>query len=49
MKKKRWYMAVRRWWIKTMHWEYWPIWVVYLPASFYYLYMAMKARSLFLF
>lgn len=32
-----------------MHWEYWPIWVVYLPASFYYLYMAMKARSLFFF
>lgn len=49
MTKKRWYFAVRRWWIKTMHWEYWPIWLVYLPVSFYYLYMAVKARSLFFF
>lgn len=49
MKKKCWYFAVRRWWIKSTHWEYWPIWLVYLPVSFYYLYLAVKARSFFFF
>jgi hypothetical protein len=49
MKKKPLYFMARRWWIKTRHWEYWPMWLVYLPVSFYYLYMAIKARSLFFF
>jgi hypothetical protein len=35
--------------IKIFTWEYWPIWLVYLPASFYYLYLAIKARSFFFF
>jgi len=41
--------AVRRWYIKTFQWEYWPMWVVYLPVSFYYIYLAIKAKSLFFF
>jgi hypothetical protein len=35
--------------IKLFSWEYWPMWIVYLPASFYYVYLAIKARSLFFF
>ena len=40
---------LRRKYIKMFHWEYWPMWVVYLPVSFYYIYLAIKARSLFFF
>ena len=35
--------------IKLFSWEYWPMWVVYFPVSFYYLYLSVKARSLFFF
>lgn len=35
--------------IKTFNWEYWPMWMVYFPASFYFLYLAIKARSFFFF
>lgn len=35
--------------IKLFSWEYWPMWVVYLPVSFYYLFLSIKARSLFFF
>lgn len=35
--------------IKTFSWEYWPMWLVYLPASFYYIFLAVKARSFFFF
>ena len=31
--------------IQIKHWEYWPTWLIYLPASFYYLYLCVKARS----
>ncbi len=34
---------------KLTHWEYWPMNVVYLPAAFYYLYLSIKAKSLFFF
>ncbi len=43
------YFSLRRWYIKSFHWEYWPMWAVYLPVSFYYIYLALKARSLFFF
>ena len=39
----------RRKYIKTMHWEYWPIWVVYMPVSFYYIYLSLRAKSFFFF
>lgn len=32
-----------------MHWEYWPMWLVYLPVSFYYVYLSLKAKSFFFF
>lgn len=39
----------RSFYIKTFSWEYWPIWLVYFPVSFYYIYLALKARSFFFF
>ena len=41
--------AFRVFFIKLFSWEYWPMWVVYFPVSFYYLYLSVKARSLFFF
>lgn len=35
--------------IKLFNWEYWPIYVVYFPLSFYYLFLAVRARSFFFF
>lgn len=39
----------RRKYIKSFHWEYWPMWMVYFPVSFYYLWLCTKIRSLFFF
>jgi len=41
--------ALRKLYIKTFHWEYWPMWIVYFPVSFYYVYLAIKAKSLYFF
>ncbi|GAA4415760.1 D-alanine--D-alanine ligase [Nibrella viscosa] len=35
--------------IRLRHWEYWPFWVVYFPIVFYWLWLSLKARSLFFF
>ena len=35
--------------IKLTNWEYWPFAVIYTPAFFYWLYLSVKARSLFFF
>lgn len=40
---------IQAFYIKTFSWEYWPMWLVYFPVSFYYIYLALKARSLFFF
>lgn len=34
---------------KLLNWEYWPFEVVYFPVFIYYLFLALKARSLFFF
>jgi hypothetical protein len=49
MKKSGLHFKVRKWRIKTLHWEYWPMWLVYLPASLYFIYLSIKARSFFFF
>jgi hypothetical protein len=36
-------------WTKVGNWEYWPFEVVYFPIFFYWLWLSMKARSLFFF
>ncbi len=41
--------SLRRLYIKIFSWEYWPMYVVYFPVSFYYVYLAAKARSFFFF
>lgn len=35
--------------IKFFNWEYWPMWIVYFPVSFYYLWLCIKSRSFFFF
>ncbi len=35
--------------VKLMHWEYWPSFVVYAPTAFFYLYFALRSRRLFYF
>lgn len=40
---------LRKIFIKTFNWEYWPQWIVYFPSSFYYIFLSIKARSLFFF
>ncbi len=35
--------------IKLFSWEYWPTAVVYFPVSFYYLFLAFRARSFYFF
>ena len=36
---------IHRW----AHWEYWPDWLVFAPIAPYYLYLAVRAKSLFFF
>jgi hypothetical protein len=43
------YHKLRVFKIKLMSWEYWPMWIVYFPVSFYYLYLSIRARSFFFF
>ena len=33
------------WWIKLTRFEFWPVWAVYFPAFFYWIYLSLKARS----
>ena len=44
---------IKKWlrikYIKTFSWEYWPMWLVYFPATFYFIYLSIKARSFFFF
>ncbi len=43
------YFNLRRLYIKIFSWEYWPVWLIYFPAGFYFLYLSIKARSFFFF
>ncbi|MCM5663280.1 ATP-grasp domain-containing protein [Galbibacter mesophilus] len=42
-------MKWKRWRIKMTSWEYWPMWVLYVPVVFQHFYLALKAKSLFFF
>jgi hypothetical protein len=46
--EKAWY-RIRVYQIRIASWEYWPMWVVYLPVSFYYILLSIKAKSFFFF
>ncbi|MFN8340785.1 MAG: hypothetical protein U0V64_03875 [Cyclobacteriaceae bacterium] len=39
----------RIWWIKLLHWEFWPFGIVQLPAFLYWLWLSFRARSFFFF
>ena len=41
--------ALKLWWHRATHWEYWPFWLIYYPMFPVWLYYALKARSLFFF
>jgi hypothetical protein len=43
------YYKIKSLYIKTFSWEYWPMWIIYFPTSFYYVYLSIKARSFFFF
>jgi hypothetical protein len=30
-------------WIRLINYEYWPYWIFYLPAYFYYFYLAIRS------
>jgi hypothetical protein len=34
------------WLIRLINYEYWPFWILFFPAFFYWLYLGFKARSL---
>ena len=40
---------LKRYYIKLFHWEYWPMWLVYFPVSFYYIFLSIKSKSFFFF
>lgn len=36
---------MRIWWHKLTHWEYWPVYVIYLPTFFLWIWYMIKFRS----
>jgi hypothetical protein len=42
-------LRMKRWMIRLFNWEYWPFHVVYAPLYLYWLWLSLKARSLFFF
>lgn len=32
-------------WYRVTHWEFWPMWIIYFPCIFYYIWISLKARS----
>lgn len=46
---KRWRLSWRKLMIRARHWEYWPSRLIYGPLYLYWLWLSIKARSLFFF
>ena len=44
MKRKIWFKLQYKW-HRLTHWEFWPLWAVYLPCIFYYVWISLKSRS----
>ncbi|MFS4456312.1 D-alanine--D-alanine ligase [Maribacter sp. 2304DJ31-5] len=42
-------MSLKLFWHKLIHWEYWPLRVIYYPLFPVWLYLSIKARSFFFF
>ncbi|MBC7450498.1 MAG: hypothetical protein H7259_03320 [Cytophagales bacterium] len=43
------YNRFSQWYVTLTRWEYWPFAVVYFPIFFYWMWLSVKARSLFFF
>lgn len=43
--KKEVLFKLRYKWYRFIHWEFWPMWTVYLPCIFYYFWISLKSRS----
>ena len=41
--------AFRKWITKNSEWEYWPFWVFNFPVNFYFIWLAIRAKSFFFF
>lgn len=39
-------LKTRRFFIRLMHWEFWPMQIIYIPLYIYFVWLAVKARSL---
>lgn len=39
----------RTWYIRLMNWEYWPVWVFYIPVWVQHFWLSLKVRNLFFF
>lgn len=42
-------MKLKQWCIKISSWEYWPMWILYVPVFIQHFYLSIRARSLFFF
>jgi hypothetical protein len=38
-------LKIKKFFIRLFHWEFWPMWIVYLPLYIYYVWLLIKARS----
>lgn len=47
--KNKWLWPLKKWMIKTSHWEYWPVSAFYAPVMPYWLWISLKARTPFFF
>lgn len=43
------FIKLKKFRIKLLSWEYWPMWIVYFPSAFYYFFLSLKSRSFFFF
>ncbi|TRZ42797.1 hypothetical protein [Robertkochia solimangrovi] len=41
--------TLRKFWIKCSSWEYWPMWILYIPVVLQHGWLSVKTRSLFFF
>ena len=42
-------LKVSKLWFRLTRFEFWPFWVIYFPIVWYYLYLSIRARSIFFF
>lgn len=43
--KREFLFKIRYKWHRLTNWEFWPMWAVYFPCIFYYIWISLKSRS----